>query len=203
MTIEQQQHDENEKHPPQQLVEKAAFAGESRRRFTKSGLAASGVLVTLASRPALGCTIKVAPSVYCSGNTSGHGPATSVTSGCPPSYWQDNCDEGWQGTKKNASFSACFPGSSATYTDFSSFQGASLGDVINGKKNVVSDPTGFGKFIVAAYLNNATHKAQFLPLSTIQAICREITTTKQYTPSSGAKPWSVDEVMNYLRGTWD
>lgn len=78
MTINVDQNDEPTK---QQLSQDAAdqikFSGESRRRFATSGLAASGIILTLASRPVLGQTFCLSPSGFVSGNTSQHGD-------CPP-----------------------------------------------------------------------------------------------------------------------
>ncbi len=78
MTINVDQNDELEK---QQLTQDTAdqikFSGESRRRFATSGLAVSGIILTLASRPVLGQTFCQTPSGYQSGNTSQHGE-------CPP-----------------------------------------------------------------------------------------------------------------------
>ena len=80
MTINVDQNDELEK---QQLTQDTAdqikFSGESRRRFATSGLAVSGIILTLASRPVLGQTFCQTPSGYQSGNTSQHGE-------CPPPF---------------------------------------------------------------------------------------------------------------------
>jgi len=69
--------DENDKLEKQQLSQDTTdpirFSGESRRRFATSGLAVSGIILTLASRPVLGQTFCMSPSAFCSGNTSQHG----------------------------------------------------------------------------------------------------------------------------------
>lgn len=58
-----------------------------RRNFTKTGLAVSGVLLTLSSRSALGGNLTCqSPSGFLSGNTSVHG-RTSSCSGLSPGYW--------------------------------------------------------------------------------------------------------------------
>jgi|GEM_PF-678666 len=79
MTINLNKYDELEK---QQLSQDAAdqikFSGESRRRFATSGLAVSGVILTLASKPVLGqSAFCLSPSGWVSGNTSQHGPCTN------------------------------------------------------------------------------------------------------------------------------
>jgi len=59
----------------------------SRRRFMQSGLAVSGVLLTLANRSVLGSDFVCrSPSGFLSGNTSTHGALAPCT-GRPPEYW--------------------------------------------------------------------------------------------------------------------
>ncbi|CAG9933485.1 hypothetical protein [Candidatus Nitrotoga arctica] len=84
MTINLDQNDGLEKQQlSQDTDDQIKFSGESRRRFATSGLAVSGVILTLASRPVLGAdAFCLSPSGFCSGNTSQHGacpPASSVT----------------------------------------------------------------------------------------------------------------------------
>ncbi|MEO7780604.1 MAG: hypothetical protein ABIR84_02045 [Candidatus Nitrotoga sp.] len=57
----------------QSAANQIKFSGESRRRFATSGLAVSGIIFTLASRPVLGATVCTSPSGFISGNTSNHG----------------------------------------------------------------------------------------------------------------------------------
>lgn len=78
MTINVDQNDELEKQQlSQDTADQIKFSGESRRRFATSGLAVSGIILTLASRPVLGDTFCLSPSGFASGNTSQHGA-------CPP-----------------------------------------------------------------------------------------------------------------------
>ncbi|CAH1197981.1 conserved hypothetical protein [Candidatus Nitrotoga sp. BS] len=74
MTINLDQNDEIEKQQlSQDVADKLMSSGESRRRFATSGLAVSGIILTLASRPVLGQTFCMSPSGFISGNTSQHG----------------------------------------------------------------------------------------------------------------------------------
>ncbi len=200
MTIEKQQHDENEKNMPLAVVDKAAF-GESRRRFTKAGIAASGVLVTLASRPALGCTVGVSPSVYCSGNVSGHGTSNTSNPGCPPYVWSGNCDSGWPGKfkgKQNQTFGACFQTSNSG--TFGKLYGKTLKQVLDGSPD---DKQSCGRYLVTALFNNVSGKAPFLTESTIRDMCSKLHTNNAWVPNRGATAWGVTQVVNYLAGTWD
>ncbi|MFZ6645799.1 hypothetical protein ACO0LO_08790 [Undibacterium sp. TJN25] len=199
MTIEKQQHDENEKNTPLAVVDKAAF-GESRRRFTKAGIAASGVLVTLASRPALGCTVGVSPSVYCSGNVSGHGTSNTSNPGCPPYYWTGNCDHGWphsitQKTKFEEVFKQC-----SKTGRFKALYGKTVPQVLQG---VNGDPSSCGKNLLTAYMNNAAGKAPFLSQLNITNMFYSLQNSATYVPTSGAKAWNMNDVNTYLAGTWD
>lgn len=88
MTINLDQNDELEKKQlSQDTADQIKISGESRRRFTTSGLAVSGIILTLASRPVLGQTaFCLSPSAFCSGNTSQHGacPVAGVSSALLP-----------------------------------------------------------------------------------------------------------------------
>jgi hypothetical protein len=84
MTINLDQNDELEKQRlSQDADDQINFSGESRRRFATSGLAVSGIILTLASRPVLGQTFCESPSGFISGNTSHHGacPSASIVAG--------------------------------------------------------------------------------------------------------------------------
>jgi hypothetical protein len=77
-------------HEQRQVDNPVVGPSESRRRFAKSGLTASGVLLTLASRPVLGGVTNnltcQAPSGFASGNLSQHGTPLTCT-GRTPGYW--------------------------------------------------------------------------------------------------------------------
>jgi len=197
MTIEQPQHDKDGKHPPQEAARQMPFAGESRRRFTKTGLAASGVLLTLANRSALGAGITVSPSVYASGNTSGHGPAApAVTLGLTPSYWSD--PNKWPSNlNKNSRFQDIF----SDCVNGKQFFNDKLKDLLGGTAS--DDPIGLGQYLVAAYLNNLAGRCSFLTLAQIKAMYTGVCVSgaQTYVPNQGAKPWTAYDVKNYLAGT--
>ncbi|WP_173052316.1 hypothetical protein [Candidatus Nitrotoga sp. AM1P] len=101
--------DQNNELEKQQLSQdtddQIKFSGESRRRFAISGLAVSGIILTLASRPALGDPYCKSPSGFLSGNTSQHGACPPP----PPSKFVTNPDE---------TFIAAFPKSSQSNTSY-------------------------------------------------------------------------------------
>jgi hypothetical protein len=108
MTINLDQNDELEKQQlSQDTDDQIKFSGESRRRFATSGLAVSGIILTLASRPVLGDSFCMSPSGFISGNTSQHGacpPASMVTTKLV--------------TNPDETFMAAFPKSSQSNTSY-------------------------------------------------------------------------------------
>ena len=109
----------------QDFDDQSSAVDASRRHFSRSGLAVSGVLLTLASRPVLGgwgtCQ---APSGFVSGNVSHHGTPTTCGGRTPgywgnhPSEWPSPYDPGKCGsaesssTKKSSSSKSSSPSSS-------------------------------------------------------------------------------------------
>lgn len=135
---------------------------ESRRRLTKSSLAMSGVLLTIASRPSLGGDVCKTPSGFLSGNLSFHGTPQSC-SGRTPGYWGTHYD--WpspyqagspavKATKKRKAIPAT---QGTMFNDLSlGFQGGdfanlSMMDVI--QLGGQGDPYQLGAHCVAALLN--------------------------------------------------
>ncbi|MEQ1601216.1 MAG: hypothetical protein ABL885_05545 [Methylophilaceae bacterium] len=82
----------------------AESIAESRRRFAKTGLAASGVLLTLASRSALGAGLS--PSGFISGNVSQQG-ATTSSLGSSIKELQD-ANGAWNGIEPSKDFAFIF-----------------------------------------------------------------------------------------------
>jgi hypothetical protein len=75
----------NSKLPPELAEVKIEQVDESRRRLAKVGVAGSGVILTLASRSALGGWGTCTGSEMMSGNLSRPGEANPC--GCSPGYW--------------------------------------------------------------------------------------------------------------------
>lgn len=66
---------------------------QTRRKFTGAGLAGSGVILTLASKPVMGTNYWCTGSGGMSGNTSSHGTPQPCLA-CTPGYWK-TCPETW------------------------------------------------------------------------------------------------------------
>jgi hypothetical protein len=104
-------------HDQEDTSAQSGSVDEGRRRVTKVGLGASALIITLASRSALGCSCK-SPSGFASGNLSQAGGKTPTCNGQPPSWWctqysYQDC------TKPSGSWSTAkrCPGKCATQTD--------------------------------------------------------------------------------------
>lgn len=89
MTIQEHQSGEGAQRAPQDIGEPAKSPDKSRRSFAKSGLVASGVLLTLSSRPVLGELVCKSPSGFESGNLSFHGTPI-ICAGLSPGYYKNN-----------------------------------------------------------------------------------------------------------------
>lgn len=61
----------------------------SRRKFSGAGLAGSGVILTLASKPVMGSNYWCTGSGGMSGNTSSHGERAACLA-CSPGYWKSS-----------------------------------------------------------------------------------------------------------------
>jgi hypothetical protein len=190
----QDQHDEGANAPPQpqEIVTPAKFAGESRRRFGKAGLAASGVILSVVSQPGMACSVCTSPSGSLSGGLSHHG-AAPVCSGKPPSYWQ-GCSSWPGGCEGSTLFRTVFhvPSSKSKYYP------PTFKEVFNPEE--FSDSTGLGSCLAAAYLNAAAGLTSYLTTTAVQSIFQEWQSTGFYTPSAGVK-WDAAQIVTYLEGT--
>ena len=201
MTIKKDQIDENEENQQSELVtSQDVFAGESRRRFTRAGLAASGVVFTLASAPVLGCTAQ-SPSGFASGNLSHSGNTQSDA--CSPCYWCSK--ETWgHGIKRDSSstkndgtkFRVLFP----TCSSGSKYYSSTCSDLIEGQS--FDSANGYlGMYLVAAYLNSISGWTSFLPPAKIQQMFTEWQSHGYFSPSPGVQ-WNATKIVTYLKSTW-
>jgi len=193
MTIEQPPQDESESGPPEKGGDAHAFAGESRRRFTKAGLAASGVLMTLASRQGLACTA-VSPSGFTSMNQSRHSTGTP-SCGLTPGFWKNH--DSWpspvtQTTLFRNIFSVSNP-SSPYYTI--TFQ-----EILSPPQHFDQNNNQIGYFLAAAYLNALAGLTPYLTASTIVNIWHEWSTLGYYVPIAPIH-WDSAHIAAYLQAT--
>ncbi|MES2830450.1 MAG: hypothetical protein V4695_00470 [Pseudomonadota bacterium] len=169
----------------------------SRRRFTSAGIAATGVVMTLASRPVLGCTSSEAalsPSGWSSINASRCvGPASTVSLGKSPGYWKHEGREWPTNVPKTTLYRSVFPVCTPPFNN--SQLAYTLLDALT--PQVVNNE--FGRLIATAYLNAVSRKtAPYLrPEQVVQMA------TGSFLPSTGGKVWDMNTIIAYLKITFD
>lgn len=183
---------------------------ESRRRLTKSGLAVSGVLLTIASRPSLGGDVCKTPSGFLSGNLSFHG-TPQTCAGVSPGYWR-NHPEDWpspyqagspavNGTKKRKAIPAT---QGTMFNDtLLGFQGGNYGGI--SMMNVIllggqGDPYQLGAHCVAALLNARSGRTPVLTEAQVRNMFDEYASKGYFEPTAGVH-WSPEDIVTYLKHT--
>ena len=167
--------------------------GLSRRNFTRAGIGASGVLLTLASQPGMASSICRTPSGSLSGGLQSHAPVVSCA-GQTPTYYTSN--PGWSGgATPSTVFKSVFsvPGTTGFGADTTTF-----GFLLNGNKDV--DPSSLGMYMVTTYLNIVSGRIGFLTVDQLQAIWNEWQGGGYYTPTAGVQ-WNASQIVTYLSGT--
>jgi len=162
---------------------------ESRRNFTKAGLAASGVLMTLASRPVMGEVVSKSPSGFLSGNQSSHG-TPCISQGRSPGFWKMHTG-GWP-VSTDTRFSTVFSCShSSVYRKYTLMQ------LLNHQKD---DVNNLGMHLVAAFLNARKGWTPFLEEERIRTMYTEWQTKGSFSPVANVS-WNAIEIVNYLKAT--
>ncbi len=187
---------------------------ESRRGFTKSGLALSGVILTLASRPVMACTCK-SPSGFLSGNVSASGTPQECN-GLSPGYW-GNKPEDWPSpykagtctgtvkvcnhpdnwtTKDATLFKAVFNCNNygAIYSEYTMFQVVWLGGG--------GDPDQLGAHIIAALLNARKGLTPVLTEAQVINMFNEWNLNGYFEPTASVK-WYGADIVEYIVSTFD
>ncbi|SNS81293.1 hypothetical protein SAMN06265795_10712 [Noviherbaspirillum humi] len=182
--------------PPHTLAGEAV--DHSRRRFTSAGVAASGVVLTLASRSALAaadCKMVTTPSAFASCNTSAYGPGQQQTQGRSPGFWKnDVSSKAWPVPQESLfkNYFSCWRGS--PYAG----QGVTLYYLLDHRD---FDVDNLGMHLVAALLNARMGWTPFLSESIIRSMFTEWQSTGGYKPSATANPWNSAEIVMYLKAT--
>jgi hypothetical protein len=165
-----------------------AIKNPSRRLFTRAGLGASGVLLTLACKPVLGGVVCKSPSGFLSGNQSTHDTG-ALCAGRNPQYWK--MTSSWPISKRTPfhRLFSCGPGSA--------FETCSLAEIVSGHQ---ADPEFVAMHLTAALLNSRSGWTPFLSEETIQAMFLEWRTKGTYTPTVNVE-WGSTDIVNYLKAT--
>ncbi len=200
-TIQKDDDVANEQQPAQQLSAK----GAARRRFTRAGTAASGVLLTLHSQPGMAAAICATPSGYQSGLISTRNPDPGACAGRSPGYWK-NIEGGpgkaahkqWPaGATPDTLFRTVF-GCTSAMSDTYGSDSCTL-DWIMGA-NAGWDKNNLGAHLVAAYLNVLAGITGYLTVNILTNIWNELRDYGYFTPTAGVI-WDTAKVVEYLKGT--
>jgi hypothetical protein len=194
---------------PRHKIENMEPENDSRRDFTKSGLLLSGILLTLASRSALGGNFTCkSPSGFLSGNLSNHG-TPSTCSGKSPGYWgnqpaqwprpyqpgicKKSCTKiaNWSGGTAFRSIFNC-TGQGQIYLPYSMMQ------VLWLPGN--ADPAQLGAHIIAAVLNARMGSTPTLTETQVTNIFNEWDVKGYFEPTAGVK-WYAADIVLYLKTT--
>lgn len=172
-------------------------SGAQRRRFAKAGAGASaGVLLTLASQPAM-ATVCTSPSGTVSGNSS-RKTGTVACVGRSPGYWKTH-HYAWRGagTNGDALFRLTFycGGRSAALAKYTCFDIVDPTRVTNGE-----DPHNVAMHIMATLLNVRSRKIGFLTEAQVLAIWYSFAQKGTYTPTIGVL-WDGAKIVSYLKST--
>lgn len=176
--------------------------GATRRRLTKAGIGALGVLSTLESRAGMSPMICKSPSGALSGGLSSHYGPAPVCQGLSPGYWKNHPDA-WS-IPLNTMFADVFyvAGDKTSCTAESKDKSYLCSTMMN-----LLDPQGFdtyklGMHLVATYLNIRAGKISFLTVEALVNMWFELQTKGYYNPVAGVQ-WSAEQVKNYLEATHD
>jgi hypothetical protein len=172
--------------------------GAARRRFAKAGMGASGgVLLTLASQPAMATLVCTSPSGACSSNLSKHNTSAACT-GVGPDYWKKN-HSAWKGAGTNggALYRLTFPTTSrcAALNPYTCFDIVDPNKVANG-----ADQDKVAMHIMATILNVRSKRIGFLNESQVLAIWNSYAATGTYKATSTVT-WNGYQIVAYLKST--
>jgi len=204
------------KQSPEGIEDKTKSADLARRRFTKSGLAASGVILTLASRPVLADTVCKSPSGFLSGNVSSH--IEELCFGNYPSYYANNPDA-WKGTQYmpgtiKTKETQGTDGDSTTSNENSNASSKDIDKWVGGTQYQQAFPGSsrfpgksmmqvlwmgdvMGEQFVAALLNAALGLTPPLTETKVIDICVEYETRGFFEPTAGVH-WYEQDILFYL-----
>ncbi len=211
MTIQEQQSGEETQRAPQDIGGPAKSPDKSRRSFAKSGLVASGVLLTLSSRPVLGELVCKSPSGFESGNLSFHG--TPITcAGLSPGFYMTHTN--WPSpyvadtttttyTKKKGNVTTITPGTK--FANVFSCIGYGKGYASLTMSKVLNlggsgDPYQLGAHCVASLLNARSGFTPVLTEAQVKNIFNEFDSKGYFEPTINIK-WYPADIVAYLKTT--
>jgi hypothetical protein len=175
--------------------------GNARRRFTRAGAGATGVMLTLYSQPGMACTycgLSASAAISAIGQnkavgTLSHKGPTPVCNGQKPSTWCTTSS--WP--------TGCSPGDFFhkyfTCTVGSSYYKETCQSVLAGAS---CDSTKMAQYMMAAYLNIVSGRINFLSVKSLTDAWDGWVANGYYEPIQG-KRWYANDIVAYLYGTMD
>ena len=171
--------------------------GAARRRFTKAGLGAAGVLWTVESRATMSPMVCFSPSAGYSGKlgklNSNYNSQKVVCSGKSPGYWKNH--DGWP-CDRDKDFDSVF---ACTGQNMMTFGSKSMLEVVKGCD---FDKYNLGVHLVATYLNVLSGRISFLSVKTLVDMWAQVQRSGYYKPAANVY-WSAEQTKQYLEATHD
>lgn len=183
--------------------------GAARRRFTRAGVGAAGVILTLHSQPGMATGITCAsPSGFMSIKTASHDPQNSCSNNRSHGYWK-NHTSAWKsraGTSPDTKFSDVL----AAHGAYAGLANYTLMQVIARPKEAKDiktiDRNNVAMQMVTALLNaRASAMAgipSVLPEDKVVAMWDEFLLKGSYQPTKSARPWTGAQIAGYLETTF-
>ncbi|WP_338769383.1 hypothetical protein [Massilia sp. METH4] len=166
--------------------------GAARRRFTRAGVAASGVLLTLHSQPGMAVEVCTTPSGYLSGGLQSFRGPPPTCAGRSPGYWKTHS---WpRGTNKAQLYAKVFSCNGINGKTYGTISQAAILEPQQWDRN------GIGRHLIACYLNVQAGLSTFQTVPMLQRIWLEYQAKGYYTPTAGVR-WDGAKIVEYLRGT--
>jgi len=184
--------------------------GASRRRFTRAGAGAAGVILTLHSQPGMATYghyggVCASPSGFMSIKTASHNPQNSCSNNRSFVFWRDN----WKSWKSRCGVhpETRFADVLSPRNSYAGLKHFTLLQILQQTKEVRAiDRSYVALQIVTALLNaRASEKSgipSVLPEDKVVDIWDEFTIKGSYTPKGSAKPWTGLQLSAYLQTTF-
>ena len=180
-------------------------AAMSRRRF--AGLGASGVILTLASQPAMANSV-MSTSLTAAGSVV-HSQSTSVIAcnGLSPGYYHKAANWAGTGIDPNGMFKNYFSTTGVgklliPYTMLQIVNGDFAIKSATGKITYPStnpDQYNVARHVIATWLNVLSRRVSFFTVESVMTMWAEYAATSSYLPTAGAQPWSGSVLVGHLK----
>jgi hypothetical protein len=172
--------------------------GAARRRFAKAGAGASGgVILTLASQPAMATLVCTSPSGAYSGNLSKHNDSVACE-GLSPGFWKEH-HEAWHSASTNGT--SQFRKTLGTTSRCSALDKYTCFDIVD--PSLVTngdDPDNVAMHVMATLLNVRSKRIGFLTEIQVLGIWNSYAASGTYTPTVGVT-WNGSQLVAYLKST--